>query len=112
MEYTPQHPTDSRDWRQNGTNSRLNLEHLQQIDRSAQNTGMGLLYRYFKINVADGAAYYQIVRVKKKTVVVRICIGINLDEYQDAILGEGDEMSLNAADRLVGQRDGLARIFG
>jgi hypothetical protein len=112
MEYTQQHPTDSRDWRQNGENSRLNLEHLKQIDRSAQNAGVSPLYRCFSVPVADGKAHYQVVRVKKKTAIVRICDGICLDGYCDMVLGEESEISIDKVMELVGRNAALNRLFG
>ena len=112
MEYRQRHPTDIQaDWQIAIDNSKLNFEHLKHIDRLVKAEG-GLLHRSFNTPVADGRAYYQITRIKKKTAVVKICPGICLDEYRDNILGDECEIPLSKAKQLVWQMDALARIFG
>jgi hypothetical protein len=111
MEYTPQYPTAGiMDWRQMVANSRLNLQHLQRIDRAAKDARTGLLFRYFKVPVADGAAYYQVVKVNKNTAKVKWCYGICLDDYVDEILGEGASIPIKKAEELVSRTDGIRRI--
>lgn len=112
MEYRQRYPTDVKtDWALAIENSKKNFEHLQHIDRLVKAEGE-LFHRSFNTPVADGRAYYQITRVKKKTVIVKLCPGICLDEYQDNILGEECEIPLSKARQLVAQADALAEIFG
>ena len=111
MKYTQPHPTDIRgDWQVSIANGRLNYEHLKEINRVAKEEGT-LLHRSFSLQVADGKVHYQITKLKKKSVVVELCLGICPDEYQDSILGEKSEISLSKAQELIGREDALARLF-
>ena len=49
-----------------------NVARLKEIEQKAIEDG-GLLHRFLYESVADGQAIYQIVKVNKKTVKVRIC---------------------------------------
>ena len=49
-----------------------NMKRLNEIEDKAIAQG-GLLYRFLYEGVADGKAIYQIIKVNKKTVRVRLC---------------------------------------
>ena len=110
MLYTKQHSVDTGNWRQDMTNSRLNFDHLKQIDAAAQRAGVSPLYRCFSLTVADGKVHYQVVRVKKKTAVVKLCDGICLDDYCDQVLGEESEISLSKVKELIRREDAIKLI--
>ena len=81
-------------------NSKKNFEHLRAIDNFAEKSKQ-LLYRYFSLPVSDGRAYYQIIKVFKSTVVVKICEGICLYGYMDNVLGEHSIIPLIKAKKLI-----------
>jgi hypothetical protein len=62
--------------------------------------------------VADGYAYYQIVKVSKKNATVKLCRGICLDEWTDNLLGEECTIPLCLVESLIGQKDALNKLFG
>jgi hypothetical protein len=65
MKYTQIEPTDlSIDIKTLVANSDKNLEHLDKIDKKAKEKSE-ILHRYFTETVADGRAFYQVVRLKK-----------------------------------------------
>ena len=51
---------------------KANIAHLEKIEAKAIEQG-GLLYRFLYEPVADGKAIYQIIKVNKRTVRVRLC---------------------------------------
>lgn len=85
-------------------NSDANYAHLRKIDKQAKENHF-LLWRYFTTMVADGYAYYQIVKVNKTNVHVARCKGIALDEYADDILGEWSVLNKARAEQLIANRD-------
>lgn len=91
-------------------NSQKNLDNLQAIDKEAREKGE-LLYRYFYVPVADGRAYYQIIKILGTKVAVRICFGICLDSYVDHVLGERSTLPLKKAKQLVESRQALEDLF-
>jgi hypothetical protein len=50
----------------------VNEAHMQAIEQKAIESG-DILYRFLYESVADGKAIYQIVKVNKRTVKVRLC---------------------------------------
>ena len=110
MLYVQQFPTDNwDDIDEIISNSKKNLKHLQEIDKT-QPEG-SILHRYFSLPVADGMAHYQIVKINKATCKVKICNGICLDNYQDYTLGEEATISLATATSQVNRRLGLEKLF-
>lgn len=90
-------------------NSEKNLEHLKAIDSFAAKNKQ-LLYRYFALPVADGTVYYQIIKVMSITVAVKRCVGIDLDDYSDNVLGERSTLPLKKARQLVENRVARERL--
>ena len=113
MKYTKQHPIDN--WKDVDLcvkNSKLNFEHLKSIDDEQEKRGEPLLYRYFTRPVADGTAWYQVIKVTSKNVTVQWCDGISLDNYCDGMLGDGEiTMPRNVIEPLVRGRIALNKVF-
>jgi len=110
MKYKQHFPTPLEDWEKARVNSDNNLNVLEGIDREQKAKGE-ILWRYFRRNVADGYAYYQIIKVTKKTAVVKICRGICLDEWTDNLLGEECSLPIQKVQELMYNRDALDNLF-
>lgn len=67
--------------------------------------------KLFYIGVADGQAYYEVVKVNKKTVRIE-WRGYCGDRYTDAILEWGGSYPIETIEKLVGRCDAIASIFG
>jgi hypothetical protein len=111
MKYKQHFPTPFTDWEKARVNSEHNYDVLKGIDKEQRDRGL-LLWRYFRRNVADGYAYYQIVRVTKKSAIVEVCRGICLDEWTDNMLGESCELPIKIVEDLIKQKDALEKLFG
>lgn len=111
MKYKQQFATLLSDLETARVNSDRNYDVLKTIDREQRNRGE-LLWRYFRRNVADGYAYYQVVRVTKKSAIVEVCRGICLDEWTDNMLGEVCELPIKIVRDLIEQKDNLEKLFG
>lgn len=111
MKYKQHFPTMSNDWKKNIENSEHNFDVLNGIDDEQRKRGE-LKWRYFKVNVADGYAYYQVVKVTKRSAIVQICRGICLDEWTDMVLGESCKLSIEKVQELVNRKDRLYNLFG
>jgi hypothetical protein len=111
MKYTQPFSISFNDWEKARVNSEHNYEVLKRIDQQQRDRGE-LLWRYFRRNVADGYAYYQIVRVTKKSAIVEVCRGICLDEWTDNMLGEVCELPIKIVRDLIEQKDNLEKLFG
>ena len=113
MLYSKQFPID--DWSNIDVtiaNSNKNLEHLQSIDKAQEAKGESLLFRYFSRPVADGLAWYQVTKVTTKTVTVKWCDGISLDDYCDGMLGDGETtMPRHIIEPLVQGRIIMDKVF-
>jgi hypothetical protein len=92
-------------------NSDLNLKHLKQIDAEQEKKGEKLLYRYFAVPVADGNVFYQVTKVGKRNVTVKLCPGICIDEYVDSIIGVESKLPIENVERLITSRIKLERFF-
>ena len=69
-----------------------NFNHLKEIENKAIASG-GLIYRFLYEAVADGKAIYQIIKVNKRTVRVRLC---DIDGYADYVVPQwGEEATVN-----------------
>ena len=80
-----------------------NLAYMDMINKDCQRAGT-LKYRCFHLQVADGYAYYQIMKVNKDTVMVRHIEGLG-DNYMDDILGQGGTFPLPPIKRLIEAED-------
>jgi len=87
-----------------------NFQQLQQIDAEAKKSG-SLVGRYIRESVADGLAYYQIIKEGKRTVRIRICLDICGDNYRVAYWGEEATIDRKYALKSVEGRDLLEQLF-
>jgi hypothetical protein len=69
-----------------------NMKRLEEIENKAIAQG-GLLYRFLYEGVADGKAIYQIIRVNKTTVRVRVC-SVDGCFYDYVVPQWGDEATI------------------
>lgn len=111
MKYKQHFPTPLTDWEKARVNSEHNLNVLEGIDTEQRDKGE-LLWRYFRRNVADGYAYYQIVKVTSLSASVEVCRGICLDEWTDDMLGEKCTLPKSVIQSLINQKDAIERLFG
>ena len=111
MKYKQHFPTPLTDWEKARVNSEHNYDVLKKIDREQRDKGE-LLWRYFRRNVADGYAYYQVVKVTKKSAIVEVCRGICLDEWTDNMLGDSCQLPIKIVDDLIKQKDAMEKLFG
>jgi hypothetical protein len=89
-----------------------NLVKLQQkaITAFAKHPFLG---NYFRLNVADGYAYYQTIEFDKKKdkyLCVR-CAGICLDEYSDGYIGESRWVDSDYVESNIQWRINMEKIF-
>lgn len=89
--------------------SRENNQKLVDIDRQAKSEDT-ILHRYVSEQIADGYAYYQIIRVNKKSVRVRVCTGLG-DDWQVPQWGAEATIPMAYAVENIRRRDGLEEIF-
>jgi len=110
MKYKQHFPTDMTDWQRASVNSEHNYNVLKGIDIEQRDKGL-LLWRNFRRNVADGYAYYQVIKVTKKSAIVEVCRGICLDEWTDNMLGEVCELPIKLVEDLISQKDAMDKLF-
>lgn len=111
MKYKQHFPTPLSDWDKARVNSDHNFDVLNGIDKEQRDKGE-LLWRYFRRNVADGYAYYQITKVTKLSANVEVCRGICLDEWTDDLLGEKCTLPINIVKDLISSKDAMEKLFG
>jgi hypothetical protein len=68
--------------------------------------------KIFSTQVADGYAYYEIVRVNKKTVRLKWRKELSPDGWNDAVLGQGGSFPKDSIANIIAQADAMKRIFG
>ena len=88
-----------------------NIEKIEEIEEKAIAAG-GLLYRFLYESVADGKAIYQIVKVNKQTVRVRLCSIDGL--YYDYVVpqwGREATIPIKYAQSAIAYQDTLKKIF-
>jgi hypothetical protein len=110
MEYKPLYPTnDYSNINDLFKNSYLNLTELERISNSQPEDS--ILYRYFRVQVADGYTYYQVIKVNKKTCKIKICDGIDLDNYLSSYFDNGGDFPLGIITKLVKKQQELNDLF-
>lgn len=68
--------------------------------------------KIFSIGVADGHAYYEIVKILKTSVRIICRDDLCPDKWQDHHFGGGGTFSKRDVARYVGFEDGMRKIFG
>ena len=86
-----------------------NWDRLNKIDAKAKAEGT-LLYRYIDHPYADGRAYYQIVKVNKRSVSIKVLGGLG-DDWVLPAWGRECKIPKNLAEQFVARRDALAKLF-
>ena len=89
--------------------SDMNFKNLKAIDENAKRKG-SLLWRYIEEPHADGYAYYQIVKVNKKSVrIVNVTLGG--DDWMIPYWGEETTIDIEYAKQSIKWRDGISKLF-
>lgn len=83
MKYKQQVPFVDGDWDQHRKASKANFEYLEKIDNEAKKRSE-LLWRYFTSSQGDGRCYYQIIKVGPVLTKIRLCTGIDLDNWTNS----------------------------
>ena len=76
---------------------------IKQGDKEAREKGE-ILHRYITEPYADGKAIYQIIKVNKKTVRIKVCLGIG-DEWVLPMFGEECLVDRNYIEESLKRRD-------
>lgn len=99
-------------WDEAFKKSEENLNKLKNLSLLASQTHP-YLGNYFKLNIADGYAYYQTIEYDKKKdkyLCVR-CAGICLDEWQDGYIGQSRWVDADYVQSNIQWRLNLEKIF-
>jgi len=67
--------------------------------------------KLFFIPVADGEAYYEVIKVFKTTVHIKRRPDLCLDDYQDWMLGEGGSFSRNKIEPVIVAQEQLSKTL-
>jgi len=85
------------------------IKEFEKTDREAKKQGQ-LVGRYIKESIADGYAYYKIVKEGKKSVEIRHIKGIG-DDYMISYWGKQATINKDYAKKSIEFRDKLSEIF-
>jgi len=83
---------------------------LQDIDKEAKKSNK-ILGRYITEPFADGNAFYQIIKVNKRTCKIRVCTGLG-DDWVIPYWGREAIVDKKYILQLLLRKDGLDEIFG
>lgn len=86
-----------------------NKKDLEMKDQAAKESGT-LKGRYIQEPRADGYAIYEIIRVNKRSVRIRVVTGIG-DDWTVPFWGEETTIPLDYAEQNVRRRDALEELF-
>lgn len=90
-----------------------NLKLLKELAKKSLEKRYMLLGGIFRLTVADGVVFYQIVEVTTNGwAFAKRCAGICLDMYEDDILGQGEWISEDKATKLVNGFRAMEKLFG
>ena len=67
--------------------------------------------KIFSTQVADGYAYYEIVRVNKQTVRLKWRKELSPDGWNDAVLGQGGSFPKHSIEHIIDSADAWKRIL-
>lgn len=96
-------------WEKMLAKSEKRYEELEKQDQEAKNRGQ-LVGRYVSQGVADGSAYYQIIRENRKSVRIRLFEGI-ADDYRVAYWGYETTIDKEFAVNNIHGRDSMKKLF-
>lgn len=86
-----------------------NFKQLEKQDREAKKAKK-LVGRYISMSMADGKAFYQIVKENKKSVRIKVCIGLG-DDWKVPYWGKESTIGKDYAASCIRVRDGINKIF-
>lgn len=86
-----------------------NLENIRKIDEEAKKNNT-LLHRFVYQPYADGNAVYQIIKVNKKTVKIKVCTGIG-DDWILPYWGEEALVDKAFVENNIKKRDWIDSLF-
>ena len=109
MKYIPENEKPGCGFEESLAVYERNFANLSKIDGAAKARGE-LLWRYMSEPVADGHAYYQIIKVGKTKVRIELCTGLG-DDWSVRYWGHSAGIDRNYAEDSVKRRDGLAELF-
>ena len=67
--------------------------------------------KFFRIQVADGYAFYEVTKINKRTVRVKWRKDLSCDGYRDVVLGAGGSCNIELARTLIEGEEALAKLF-
>lgn len=86
-----------------------NTKRIDEIDKKAKEEGT-LLHRFIYESIADGKAVYQIIKVNKKTVRIRVCEGIG-DDWVIPYWGREASIDKAYVEEMIRRQDVLSSMF-
>lgn len=86
-----------------------NMKAITAKDTAAKEKGI-LLGRYIQEQYADGYAFYEIIKVNKKSVRIQVLTGLG-DDWMIPMWGQKTSIPMKYAVDSVARRDGLAKFF-
>jgi hypothetical protein len=99
------------DWDALHDQQKQNFERLKQEDAEARAQGT-LLGRYIYFSVGDGRAFYQIVKVNKRSVRVMHCPNVAPDDWTLPMLGFEGTLTFQQALHETQRIEAIDRLFG
>jgi hypothetical protein len=96
-------------WEKMLAESDRRYEELQKQDQEAKERWQ-LVGRYIEVGVADGSAYYEVIRENKKSVRIRLFKGI-ADDYMVGYWGYEATIDKQFAINNIHGRDSLRKLF-
>ncbi len=109
MKYIPEKEKHGCGFEESLAVTRRNFEKLHGIDQDSKNRGE-LMWRYLAEPIADGQAFYQIVKVGKTKVLIELCTGLG-DDWSVRYWGHSADIDRKYAEDSLRRRDGLAELF-
>lgn len=98
-------------WEQFREKVAANFARLQAEDEEAKAAGT-LRGRYLYFSVGDGRAFYQIVKVNKRSVRVKLCYDVAPDNWELPLLGHAGSLTFQQALHEVRRREAIEELFG
>jgi len=87
-----------------------NWKQLEACDEAARKA-KSLVGRKFGIPVADGKAWYQVVKESKTRLTIQLCTGLG-DDYADHHFRGGGSFSRVDVMRYINFEEGMRKLFG
>lgn len=108
MIYEPEE-VDFKNYKEADKKIKNNFNRLVNIDKTSKRIGK-VLYRFIAEPYADGRAYYQIIKINKKTVKIKVCTGLG-DDWVIPYWGHECNIDKDFALRKLKYRDDMEKLF-